>query len=808
MAEAIAVVSIVSNIVQLVDFGSKVLCRLNEYQSSLGDIPESYQHIKAELPVLLDTLQQTQKEIESGSIRDETKQALLPAIEGCQVQVKLLSDVILKVLPEQGDSWGRRKRKAFSSLHYDGKVEKITTIIRKYIQTLTYYHAAVSSTLKSIPGRPEPSSTVPFRRDPDFVDRKVLGELHRKCPQPASRVALVGLGGVGKSQLVIEYSYQAQEEFPKTWVFWVHAGSPARFVEGYRKIAEVAKLPGWDEPKADVLRITYTWLCDKASGRWLMIVDNADDSNVLFRPLDEINSGVKASPQAANSLADLLPQSSHGSILITSRNQDLAYRLTGRHLDIIKVKPMGSDEALHLLRKRLPNDLMSGDAVELLEMLDYMPLAISQAAAYISQRAPRVTISKYLRHLRQGDKDRADLLNKDVGDTRRDTGASNSIISTWQISFEHIRKNMPTAARLLSLMCLFDRQGIPESLVRHNYHEDGDTEPKFEEDLYTLASYSLIGMNSKGEEFEMHRLVQLSTKKWLELYNELEYWKEKYVKLLDDAYPAIDYKNWKASQALFPHAAAALDYRPMRKHYVGHWSVVMIKASWYTAQIGRHEEAEKMSRRLLEGVEIALGSEAVVTLDSVIWLAAVLNGQTKLEEAEKLMLETVEKSKRVLGLEHWTTLEAMRQLAWTLGGQGRWNEAEEPGLQVLETTKRVFGEEAEWTLDSMSTLASMYYGQGKFEKAKDLQDLVVETYAKTLGEDDRKTLTEMGHLALILKEQDQLAEAISLMDKYHQFWKQKLGGDHPETAKCLDLLQEWREEYSQVHSKSDKTVNE
>lgn len=99
---------------------------------------------------------------------------------------------------------------------------------------------------------------------------------------------------------------------------------------------------------------------------------------------------------------------------------------------------MDQGHALALLQKKLGTDLERDDEVELLQTLDYMPLAITQAAAYISQRAPRTTVSRYLQDLLRGDKERASLLKKDVGDSRRDGRASNSIIATWQISFEHI----------------------------------------------------------------------------------------------------------------------------------------------------------------------------------------------------------------------------------------------------------------------------------------------------------------------------------------------------------------------------------
>jgi hypothetical protein len=165
----------------------------------------------------------------------------------------------------------------------------------------------------------------------------------------------------------------------------------------------------------------------------------------------------------------------------------------------MEVKPMDEGDALALLQKKLSFDADEHNAIELLQALDYMPLAITQAAAYIEQRAPRMTISRYLDEIRRSDHDRARLLKKDVGDSRRDGRASNSIIATWQISFEHIRKKIPTAARLLSLMSLFDRQGIPESLLYNRYQRDEDKEADFEDDIHTLTSYSLVEINEDRE---------------------------------------------------------------------------------------------------------------------------------------------------------------------------------------------------------------------------------------------------------------------------------------------------------------------
>ena len=152
MAEVIAVIGVVASIVQLVDFSSRVFHRLDEFQSSLGEIPKSFRYIKAELPLLQDTLQQIKEAIDTGSVRDETKRALIPVIEGCREQMESLDVILTKTIPIPNDSRLKRGSKAMSSLLRDAKVESITKILRAYIGTLTFYYAAASSTLRPLTG--------------------------------------------------------------------------------------------------------------------------------------------------------------------------------------------------------------------------------------------------------------------------------------------------------------------------------------------------------------------------------------------------------------------------------------------------------------------------------------------------------------------------------------------------------------------------------------------------------------------------------------------------------------------------------
>jgi hypothetical protein len=177
----------------------------------------------------------------------------------------------------------------------------------------------------------------------------------------------------------------------------------------------------------DILQLVREWLCNEANGRWLMIVDNVDN---------EITVETQQDGQRF-SLASLLPQSYNGANLITSRNTEVARSLIRRKQDIIAVGTISKTEAVQLLQNKLGG--ASGDgAAQLVEALECIPLAIVQAAAYINRLQPRMSVVKYLNELEIFEK-KTQLLCKAASDMRCDEQAFNSVLPTWQISFEHIR---------------------------------------------------------------------------------------------------------------------------------------------------------------------------------------------------------------------------------------------------------------------------------------------------------------------------------------------------------------------------------
>jgi hypothetical protein len=153
MAEAFAVFSAVASIIQLVDFSTRVVSRLDEFYSVAKEVPKSFRHIRTELPLLASTLTQLRAAIDTASVADESTKALEPVIAGCKEQVAQLDAILEKVLPEASDGFRIKGKKAMVSLHYDSKVESIMKTLRNYVGVLTFYYAAASTTLQPLTGR-------------------------------------------------------------------------------------------------------------------------------------------------------------------------------------------------------------------------------------------------------------------------------------------------------------------------------------------------------------------------------------------------------------------------------------------------------------------------------------------------------------------------------------------------------------------------------------------------------------------------------------------------------------------------------
>ncbi|KAL4746359.1 P-loop containing nucleoside triphosphate hydrolase protein [Aspergillus terricola var. indicus] len=489
------------------------------------------------------------------------------------------------------------------------------------------------------------------------------GKLQSIASEKHTRVALVGMGGIGKSQIAIEYAYRARQRDPKLSVFWVYASNTTRYEQAYRDLADELNLLGRTDPGVDIFKLVSRWLSDAANGCWLMILDNADNEDMFFQEVElGINQGQpKASARPA--LITSIPQTTNGSVIITSRNSTAARNLLTNHQNILYIDVMEENDALDLIQTRVTLDQGSmEDARRLMQALEYIPLAVVQAGSYIQERLPRTTVSAYLTLLQESDANLVAMLgNMDLRDSRRDYSSQHVVTATWQISFDQIRSSQPTSANLLALMSMFDRQGIPETLLRQDMSRF-----EFGNVVHPLISFSLIKESRNRQLFQLHRLVQISVRKWLESNGQLQLWTKRSAELMAATFPSGEFGTWTECQNLIPHAkeimrqdvinsvpsrsiqSYSLGLRQRLKRQLIHqkmdklpennkgllaWATTGFKAGWYLFLQGKYEEAESMHRRALRDREKVLGPEHPDTLVSVNNLGWALYQQGKYDEA-------------------------------------------------------------------------------------------------------------------------------------------------------------------------------
>ncbi|KAL1985939.1 hypothetical protein VTN96DRAFT_7204 [Rasamsonia emersonii] len=610
-------------------------------------------------------------------------------------------------------------------------------------------NGAILKTADPLPEAERSIFMIPYSRNPDFVGRnEILHQLKdrsKSIGEAHSRVALFGLGGVGKSHIAIQFAYLLRESRPEVSVFWIHASSPDRIYEGFRKIAHECDIPGAEDEDEDVLSLVKTWL-ESTSQRWLLIIDNADDMS-LFLPSNTTYQGKDSSIPFEPTLciSDYLPECSQGSILITTRNRAAAVAFNGgRPRDLIEVKPMTELESTDLIKSKLTNDSShhsESEINELADLLDHLPLALVQAAAFMQQNM--ISVSEYLALLKDGEETQMDLLCEAFQTLGRDSQVPNAVATTMMLSINQIKGKQPRAIEILSLMAFLDRQEIPKEFVQKKQDRILDLTKA----LGVLKAFSLIAEGQTPGTYSLHRLVQLVVRKWLILEGQDREYAEKALEKVDALFPDAEFENWKICAAYLPHAQSVLEFT-------------------------QNAEGQNLRNRIHLQAGIAY----------YMW------SQGRYKEAEELDIQVLEAKKKEVGLEHMETVECMSYLASTYADQGRWAEAEELDRQVVELRKKLLGPEHPDTLTSISVLAKTYMHLGRLGEAETLAADVLEKTKNRLGSSHLDTLTDMNVLASIYIDQEQWGKAEELCLHVCRLRQEKLGIEHPDTLTTMYLL--------------------
>jgi tetratricopeptide (TPR) repeat protein len=588
-----------------------------------------------------------------------------------------------------------------------------------------------------------------------------------------------------------------------------------------------------------VLKLVSNWLSEE-DAQWLMILDNADNPELFFSSND-VEQSFKKSSVLKQPLTDFLPSrlSCQKLLLITTRRGNLGEDLS-KGEQCIEVPPFNVPESRLLLQQR-SKGVASGDdspeSVKLLGILENIPLAITQAAAFIRQN--KMSLAKYLAALEKDDENLKNLLSVEFQDARRDRGLPSAVFRTWKLSFSQIHDQKPRAAQMLSLMALFDRREIPESLLKHPEDKDVD----FLIAIATLRDFSLIVQEVDNQTFAMHRLVQLSIHNWLEQAGKKVKYEEQALQRLADHFPFPQHENIKTCRQLYPHAQAVLRYNLRSESYLKARASLLHVMGWYamdqgnldiaemqtlealtlyeetvgrgSAQFlncrdilgsifyhrGKYKEAEEMHKQTLGWRESRLGKTHVDTQTSMYKIAQALNKQGKYDEAMKMLMETLKLSEVSQGKDHPEMLTVKHSLASTLSHQGKHKEAEEILVYVLKMSEAILGKEHPSTLATMQNLAKELGQQQKYAEAEDIYLQVLESEEIVLGKKHPDTLMTMHNLAWVLDGQQKYKEAEEIFLLVLELRETVLEKKHPDTLETvwnLAHLYETEERYEEA----------
>jgi tetratricopeptide (TPR) repeat protein len=618
-------------------------------------------------------------------------------------------------------------------------------------------------------------SIIPFSRNEHFVGRELqLAELEAKLfsnDQTTTALAIVGLGGTGKSQLALEVAHRARLSNKDCSVFWMDATDTDSLYRSYASVAQKLGIPGCNDDKTDLKQVTKRCVAEVSTRRCLLIFDNVEDTSV--RP-----SGSLSTSGAAD-LSEFLPHSKLCSIIFTTTESNTAEALTPQN--VTTLHSLTPDTTLRMLQNCLTTPLSNAeqqDTMHLLEELSHLPLAVVQAAACIN--ASGMTVQQYQVQLAEHREAVLKYSDDPSEGELQEFGRRNTIAATLSLSMSQVRQINPVAEASLFLAACVDRKDIPLDLLEA-------ASPQAREDgIKVLDRYALVTRRPAESALDVHRLVHDALRKRLQVQGRLQEWTQRTITQLLRVFPEHDHINRSKWRRLLPHAQYVLSHSE-NDDYKGRVDLAQ-KCAITLCSDGQYKGAEGLFVQVMETWKKALGDDHHNTLNAMANLASTYSEQGKWKEAEELGMEAMQKRKRVLGDKHPNTLTSMNNLASTYMSQGRWKEAEKLQVQVMETRKRVLGDKHPNTLTSMNNLASTYMSQGRWKEAEKLQVQVMETSKTVLSSEHPDTLASMGSLALTYMSQGRWKEAEGLEVQAMQTRKTVLGEKHPDTLASMANL--------------------
>jgi Tfp pilus assembly protein PilF len=432
---------------------------------------------------------------------------------------------------------------------------------------------------------------LPHARNAHFMGRdSALEELRADLTsdEPARHVqALYGLGGVGKTQMAVEYAYRFQDHY--RIVYWLRSEETASTWIDYAALARELNL---DLPRDATLEVIRQQLREHLETRddYLLIFDNATSP-----------AGIR----------NFIPNPCRGAVIITSRNPNWSAVARSSALH-----GLSRDASIQFLRRRTGRMDSEASARKLAQALGDLPLALEQAAALIEQS--RISFGEYLRKF---ESHWAELLQQ----KRPGGDYPDSVAMAWELSFRQVEAESPSAIRLLNLLAFLSPDGIPRALLANNFQHLPDDlsmtvadHLAFDRSISALAQFSLIEIhtlsNAPADEREvitLHRLVSALVRDRLS-EDDRRHWAGAAARLIANAFAfdSADFTTWNGAAATLPHVMAAAIHAQSTGVPVEITCGLLDRAGRYLNRFAQYDQAKSMLDRALAISRRAYGDES------------------------------------------------------------------------------------------------------------------------------------------------------------------------------------------------------
>jgi tetratricopeptide (TPR) repeat protein len=589
------------------------------------------------------------------------------------------------------------------------------------------------------------------------------GQQHNKL----TIAAIVGMGGVGKTELAMRYAWQHLQGLGDGagGVCWIDARDGdvgIQLVNFARSLLNLNPPEDWDLPT----QLKYCWR-NWQPGDWLIVIDDVTNYRQQVKPY-------------------LPPESSQFKVLLTTREE------LGRPVEHFRLYKLQPEAALDLLTSLVGVQRIQQEseiAEQLCQWLGYLPLGLELVGRYL-ERDSDLSLKTMLSQL-----EKKRLRHRSVLEADSTMTAKLGVADAFELSWERLDEDAQFLGCLLSLFASAD---IPWDLVEQAYSNMPSSEnEEIDLDILEEARADLVGFNllqRTGEgSYRQHQLIREFLREKPEQSAQVNDFKQGFVAAMVVVAEHIsDSPTLQQIQAVapkMPHVAEVAKDKDLR-NFLRNEDLVspfVGLGRFYQGQ-GLYDHAEPWYEQCLSLTQARFGSDHLDIATSLNNLASLYNSQGRYSEAESLCVQALKIHKLLLGEEHLAVAISLNSSGGSLFFQGRYSEAEPLFLQALELKKRILGENHPDVANSLNNTALLYYSQGRYSEAERLYLQALELWKSLPGEDHPKMASSLNNLAVLYYSQGRYSEAEPFYGQALELKKRILGENHPDVANSLNGL--------------------